>query len=375
MQNKWKLIATTAVLLCGVVNADDGDDKSSYGNKKKMQPMMRQGEIITADQMQSGYNAPAGINAMGDWDMYVRASYIFWDFFQDGMSIGVTSTVQPTFSTTAPQPGTGTLNFDDTYKSGFKVAMGWNTDFDNWTVDAEYTWFHNQISQGQGSSNPFLLVTLALPLNTGAKNNAQIFKSSVSTWRMHMDLGDLMLSRPFYQGTHLTVNPFGGVRGAWIRQTQAISGYTVDTAAGFPATAITATSHSWAVGPRMGMGCNWLLGDGFRVEGSTSMSLLFTQYRTRYTANSQSSTIVGFSVERKNQNTLRPNADAMLGLAWGNYFSNQTYYLDVALDYTFNMWWSQNVIGNYIDALTANSSQGTGDLYLHGLTATVRFDF
>ena len=39
-----------------------------------------------------------------------------------------------------------------------------------------------------------------------------------STWNLALDLADATASYPFYLGRRIIVNPFVGLRGAWIRQ-------------------------------------------------------------------------------------------------------------------------------------------------------------
>src|SRR5579872_6062310 len=86
-----------------------------------------------------GYNASAAIKVGCSWDLNVDASFIYWDYNQDAMDV----TYVAPLTTPAPGQAGRVVNQNTGYKPGFKVGLGWDTNFDNWTTHAEYTWFHH----------------------------------------------------------------------------------------------------------------------------------------------------------------------------------------------------------------------------------------
>jgi hypothetical protein len=76
----------------------------------------------------------------------------------------------------------------------------------------------------------------------------------------------------------------------------------------------------------------------------------------------------------RNYNALRPVGQLAVGVGWGMYTCGNEFYFDVALDYEFLYFWDQNVMRMWVSNLQAYVDH-IGDLQMHGLTATFRFDF
>lgn len=257
---------------------------------------------------------------------------------------------------------------DFDYKPGFKVGLGFNTDYDDWTVGLEYTWMHQSTSHSSTATAaaPFHILNWEIP--HAEELGAPEYTAVSNRWKMHLDKLDLAFSRPYYQGQRLTVAPIGALRGLWIRQTYNITGTTaLDVTDTF-----RVRSHSWAVGPMVGANTHWILGAGFRFEGVANGALLYT----RYTKMSQTQTldITTTNASYRNLSVLRPMAELGVGLGWGTYFGCQEYYFDVSARYDFNVLWNQNVMAEFVNSM--NGVPGTtGNLYMHGLTLNFRFDF
>ncbi len=307
------------------------------------------------------YNAPAGIDVRG-WDFDVFGSFIYWHVSQDSMDI---AHVLPSSTATPPLPGA--IAFQDfKYKPGFKAGVGFNTNYDGWVGWAEYTWLHQKTSTAQTAP--------ALPSGAPGAWTAQdwftttpLTAPSVSShWRMNLDILDLMVSRPFYQGTKVTIDPFAGLRGLLLRQNLNIN-------LGVPFAHVK--SQSWAIGPDAGVAGHWMLGtSGFRFEGKAAGSLLYTRFHNL--SHKEQDTATGGAVTTRVQSigAVRPIAELGVGLGWGQYSSCNNYHIDFSIRYDFMLLWEQNVMRLFTTYL-----QGfvdfPGDLHLHGLTASARFDF
>jgi hypothetical protein len=63
-----------------------------------------------------------------------------------------------------------------------------------------------------------------------------------------------------------------------------------------------------------------------------------------------------------------------LGLGWGSYFAHNTWHFDLAATYDFHVFWGENVMRAFRD-LVSNVEGTPGNLFMHGLTLTTRFDF
>jgi hypothetical protein len=309
------------------------------------------GNGLCNDKFPAAYNAPARIDVKCSWDLFVTGSFIYWHADQDGMTLAYPAIA----GSTVPAPGIDRVMVQNfTYKPGFKVGLGANFDHDNWVGFVEYTWFHqttttsNQTAaSGLNLYSPWFSTTANL---TGLS----------SKWRTNLDILDATMSRPFYQGRYLTIVPFGGLRGAWIRQNLRLAG----TSTVFSSPVSHNHSNSWAVGPRCGLQSHWLLGWGFRVEGDVAGSLLYT----RYTSVTHRDDTTNFTVGFNEFNTVRPMADMGLGLGWGSYFDCQNYHFDLLATYDFNVMWGQNMIRYAANQGQSYAGLQPADLHLQGLT-------
>jgi hypothetical protein len=358
-----------------------------------------QGEPLTC--YSAGYNAPAIINVKGkpqkmrsgNVNMFVDASFTYWFAGEDGLKIASSGVYES--GTTYFAQDTKTLTQSFGYKPGFKIGTG-VVGYQEWTVLAEYTYFRGHYTKNSGAA----LTGTALPAGSltvtpgtsvwlvddwflqGTTAGQALAGSQVSSeWKLGLDLIDLVAGRPFYQGKCMTVSPFGGLRSALIRQSMEIELTEVtDLFGAMPTQPIEAVtnSHSWSIGPIGGCQAKSLFPMGFRLEADAAAALLYTQYTS--VKHSEDAASTGFNpgpytASLKNYNCLRPMAEMGLGLGWGMYLCDNNYHIDFMASYDFKMFWSQNMMRKLMDDTLTGTSASPGDLYLHGLTITGRFDF
>lgn len=323
---------------------------------------------------------------------FVDASFIYWNVSQQYMDYGRSVL---TGSGLGGTPATAVANAqialpDFKYKPGFKVGIGIDTAFDGWVVAAEYTWLHQKTSTSVGT-----IVTPAVPGVThgwlpndwfNALDNAtqRTAETISSNWKMNMDLLDVTVGRPYWNGRQLSIFPSAGLRALWIRQAYTLAAVgpasISSTALGLPVESHN-RSQCWSIGPTMSMASHWLFGAGFRFEGDMGFSLLYTRYtKLSHSEDDQFGTtgIASINGHMDPFGCLRPTADFGLGLGWGTYFCNKDYHVDIVARYDFNIFWDQNMMRTTVAALANNLvgySDPSGDLYMHGLTVTARFDF
>lgn len=374
----------------------------SQSQQKKMTPQFDMGDPIVPGQpgqpgyVPAAYNYPAGIRAPNqDWDMYFTGSFTWWKAHQDNMFTGVATNaatpaeVDSGFAGTTALSHTVLTSRKPSYKPGFKVGVGWNTgSWDNWTLNAEYTWFHPGDGKDDADDDcgECGCATQILLVPTCGCPDGFLASDLTSKWKPRLDIIDVNLGRPAYQGKHLVLSPFFGLRTMWIRQDWNVSYDAIENTGG----AITpvgtysksAYSKAWSLGPRIGVDGNWLFGCGFRMIGNASASLLYT----RYTALSYSSNIPNGSDEPealvnpvkwnygKNYGTVRPNVEIDAGLGWGMYIGD-CYHFDLAATYDFHTFFAQNMASVIENEAVHYMDTAPGNLYIHGLTVKARFDF
>lgn len=310
------------------------------------------------------YNAPARIEVRGCWDLYASASFTYWQALQDNMEYAIVSDE----TATAFDGTVQNLGFD--FEPGFKVALGMNFDHDNWDTRVEYTWFRGNTS----SSTTATADQLIYPMSTFPDNAT--YSASSERWKLHMDLLDWELGRSYYVGKKLTFRPFLALRGAWIRQNIDVD-YHSEALEISTDVSVDKKSRSWAVGPRAGLYTDWLFCDGFRLFGNGAGDILFTRYTTLRSEQDTAGILANsITYRQSNLNTVRTHLDLELGLGWGTYFDCNNWHIDLSAGYNFQVFFDQNMFRHFNDDIAiANSTSPYGNLYLHGLTVTARFDF
>lgn len=192
-----------------------------------------------------------------------------------------------------------------------------------------------------------------------------------------MDIVSWQLARSYYIGEKLSFRPFIAARAAWIRQGASLS-FTRPSTEGFfvgSASSQTNTSHSWGVGPSLGISSNWMFREGFRLYGNGNADLLFTQYTRLNSTKQIANPTREIFIHQKNINCLRGHLEMELGLGWGTYFDCNRWHVDFSAGYSGQIFFDQNML--YLQASIPNSFSFApyGNLYMHGLTFTARLDF
>jgi hypothetical protein len=312
-----------------------------------------------------GYNAPACMNVPG-WNVDVWGSFCYWNVNQEIMDV-VYVPINPS-ETLADVVNGSIVNIEDTWTPGFKVGLACTMETDGWVGSAEYTWVRSStsVSGSNTTGNASLDYTISSLIPTFTVSGVTRFSSD---WKMHLDQIDLLFSRPKYQGTRVAVSPFAGLRALWIRQRQTLN-FTLDGISN----PLTSKSQMWSIGPAAGISSHWLLGKGFRLEGSGAASLLYARY-TDISFHFTELTNLPNQGKLTNVNAIRPTAECGIGIGWSSYLSNQNYLLDFSARYDFKYFWSQNMERWLTSTLGGYQGNEVGALMLHGLTLSSGIDF
>ncbi len=326
-------------------------------------------------EMTPGYNAPERIAVDDCWDIFTTAEFTYWIPTQENMELGFVHT-------RFLQPFDGNwVNSDFEYKPGFKVGLGVNLDRDHWDLRAGYTWFRGSHDTrktlelgGLKEINPRFIIPA-----TGVPS----FYEAKQTWRLEMDIADLALARHYSVGTSLSFHPFLGLRTAWIRQRLKNAYLNASTSGtSYDNVAVREKTHSWALGPRLGLDLDWALGCGFRLYGVGAGDLLFTRYTslkldqevTR--ENGSVDSAVSYAFRQNNLDYLRHHLDLELGFGWNTYFACDKWHIDLRTGYVFEAFFDQNMFRAYVnDVLFSKSICPNGNLFVHGLNVRARLDF
>ncbi len=325
----------------------------------------------------AAYNAPSSIDIQCGWDVWVDASFVYWQPLQSNMEAG-TEHNTPVVTTLGPN-NFRPVNMDFKFKPGFKVGLGMTFDYDKWDASLEYTWFHCKQNRSGSTSTAAATGGAGYLPNWLFSTNAALLANSItafnSSWQLDLDFLDMALGRSYYVGTQLTYRPSIGARVAWINQKREVT-YTDILSTPLAATNF-AKSTSWAIGPRVTLDMNWMIGWGFRFFGNNAFDLLFTRYKTINNSQNTSSGAVTLLTDFNNSNinTIRPHVDLEWGMGWGTYLCNHEWHVDIAASYGFQVFWNQNMFRFSSGTSAPRTYSPTGDLYVHGLTLTAKLDF
>jgi len=342
-----------------------------YGNDCYPKSTFLSRPAFANEPREEGYNAPARFDVRRCFGLYLWGSYLYWQPRQDGMEVGFSQTITGSFANFTAN--NLLLNLDWPYKTGFKVGFGIHTSLDDWDLSAEYTWFH---MTHQRSFNQFPIFVNWFALNTSPLQGGTFqneFSSLEADWKVHLDMGDVELGRASYVGTNLILRPHLGGRILWLEQSYLQSGNEV-----FLDSILTMDSKSrcFAVGPRVGVGADFVFGGRcLRFFGNANASLLYSRYHVHYASPTIPTDPFGGATNITATNTIstvRANADVGAGFALGFYVGHHNFHIDISASYDFQVFFNQNMMA---PLAFITSEPNIGNLYIQGLTATLRLDF
>lgn len=341
--------------------------------------------LTSAKQYMVGYNVPPLLyrerNDFRKQDISFDVSYLSYYAAEDGLDLANSAAVITSGGSTGTILSTNNsvgLIQDFTFNSGFKAGMG--VCCRKWTLNAEYTWIRQSIFTNQNAITPDTTTGIGVwVLNNWFTQLSSLGQAISATelssqWNLGMDFADLTMGHPYFEGRYLSIVPFFGVRGAWIRQDLDLA-ITVPASVVFDVVTSSVdslnSSNSWAFGPRTGFDASWLFHYGLRIDGSAGVNLLFTQYNNvTHSEQVASSATAELNTQLPNINCVRPELDLSLGLGWGTHIEDK-YYIDFSIKYDFLVLWQQNMMRKLMDQVVSGTGAAPGDLYLQGFNIRV----
>jgi hypothetical protein len=367
------------------------DTANKNSNKAKAQ-CFKQGSEILGGETAASYNAPARIDIRGAWDVFATGSFIYWQPTQDNMDLGITNTLYAgTYGQTPNSIFNGmksqVIDMNFSFQPGFKIGLGMNVDHDSWDVYAEYIWLHGTSSTSNtAATGNSIYMSRGVAGIIGSQGGSP-FNQVSQTWGTKLDFLNLEMGRACYLGKAFTARPTFGVRGAWIREKlyEKGSNLNITGTGGNNATLSYLTVHdstqSWAIGPRVALYSNWLVGSSFRLYGNLATDILYTQYNTVSNSNYQRANgaeagyVTQTKVRERHLGALRNHVESELGIGWGSYFDNNNWYFDISAGYTWQVFFDQNMLRDFNHQTPGRTVNPNGNLYINGLTLSTRLDF
>lgn len=300
------------------------------------------------------YNAPAAIKVKDGAGIYISGSFIYWIPLESSMELGQYYPI----NVTTDACESIILPFD--FCPGFKVALGYNSNFDGWNIMLEYLHFHPNFTK---NFPPPSWAQYIDDYYTPTEGDSHL----KADFQIKIDLLNLFVGRNFYNGKNLILQPVIGIKGGWIDQYLNVTATEINTNYIFTSKYGIKT---WAIGPKMGMASKWLLGNGFRIEGDSYFNILYQQF-------DNSMDMAGYDrgclwISKMQPRKITPNFDLNVGLGWGHYLGRERWNLDLSIFYEFQYYFRQNYFRQIYWSMRFGK---IGDLFLNGLTVKVQFDF
>ena len=335
-----------------------------------------QGHTNCENDLPKTYNSPARIDVCDGWDTFVTGSFIYWEVITDQIDIGLAE-----FTTFTPREFE-VIKFDTNYEPGFKIGAGSHLPFDDWDLYAQYTRLHERESTNYDPNGKigFIFITWSFNGGSGVVGNPNGYNFVFLTgdikasYKFDLDKIDLELARSYYVGKNLALRPFIGGSAHWLDQNYSLQLINIGTLR-----RNFYKNDSWAIGPRFGIGSNWIFYKGFRLFGSGAFSLLYAD--NDVSGNGEENTII-FNINKRGRNALRDVEELMIGLGWCSYFSCNKWHLDLSVAYEAQRYSSTNYMAQLAQMRSVNNAGfetsnlvKPGDSFLHGLTVSARIDF
>lgn len=357
----------------------------------KPEPCCRE-RVGIGEPCNCAYNAPARIDPICGWDVWVCGSFLYWQAQEDGLELGVH--FKQLQSSPPYNPTYSMIKLDFDYHPGFKVGLGCSFERDDWSLYLEYTRYsateHKTKSLGRNFTYKIATKNYNYIMTNWGSMIATYnpYSRLKGEWELNFNLLDLYLERPYYLGKKLIFNPHCGLKSGWIDQKYDLMAdymFAGDNDMIF----IKQSQDSWLMGPEAGVQTKWLIGCNFRIFANFDGALFYQKFKNQIKEfvlksfiNSDGSTNGKL---RDNIWKIIPNVDISIGLGYGTYFWENKSHIDITLGYDLNYFWNQNRIQklsswtiNHAPFAEADISLGSasyGSLMLHGLNLTARIDF
>jgi hypothetical protein len=330
----------------------------------------------------------------------VSGSFLYWKAFEDNLEYG-------NLLSLGSSPIINTKNKDLSYKwgQGGQMALGYIFgDREQWQLAAEYTFFGPPKSKGSNSSN---LPDQFRP--NWAQGSTGLFSTSSSaSWKLNFNTLDLDLGRDFFISQWISINPFFGLRGAWIYQNykaKYLGNYTAQRDGNLGSltfnreNSVKMRTSFEGLGIKFGSDFLFHLDRAFSLFGSLGGSAIFGYVNTKtitdvsyLTSDVDETTVILAPLQgrgKENMQRIRTSLETQIGFEWETFWNDECNRFALSATYAFNVWFDQNhFMNSYFTALAEEDFEGWrvdanparteivgGNLQLQGLTLKAQFDF
>lgn len=318
----------------------------------------------------------------------LSADFLYWKADEDNLEYAqdvITSQSGQLGTASDPLQGTG-VNPNFKWNPGFRVAIGKQLGcLDYWDIYLSYNYIK---STADGSKTANFPQTIVRPTWDTYGLGSVVAKAQVN-WDMFYNTWDLELGKDYFLGTRLTLRPFLGVRGAWIKQKYHTK-YDLAPDQVLPninQSKFKAHQHYWGVGARAGSNFIWHLSKNWGIYGEISGALLYgaSKVKEELVGVLRLDELTEFAyIAQETFWRTRGTLQAALGIEWEMHFNQNRSRFALSAGYEFNTWFQFNQLlkpNSDISLIDDRSDvawrmdTNNGDLSLQGLVIRATYDF
>jgi len=317
-------------------------------------------EPLCDDMACAIYSQYAGIELDCGWNVYTWGEFLYWRPITSTSWVVVKSEGAPIIIDSTSQE----LAHKMGYRPAFRVGIGMSLhDFDDWMLNADYTWYHHGFTKTFSAAAPF---NLASTLPNFTPIIFPNYSSITNKFNFNYDIVGVSIQRPNYLGQRVILSPFLGLK--WIHRDNKISQNCTQINSGLVDSARTTFSFS-SVGIAAGFDGYFLMGCGTYLLGKADVAIIYAYQRKLFQISIPAIPTPMFPVNVQKQHI--EHIDILgkggLGIGWGSYFCCNRYHVDFSATFDFLADVSKNgfAVGMFIVPPTM----------LMGLTIHGQFDF
>jgi hypothetical protein len=343
--------------------------------------------------------------------MTTYADFLYWYSNESNLSYAMVVTTVPEFvgSTTSSIVPVTTKHIGTNWDPGFRVGLGWNTGYDGWDVDTNYTWYHANKSQTTSVPNTFTSGgSVYLPGNgesaildpwisagvflTGSTDPLHYLVDTVrSSWKLFLNEIDATFGKKYWLSKRFTMRPYAGGRAAWAT-TMFANRATRSTGAESLDFTDTFKNKFWGVGLMTGFQPEWHFTPCFSIFSNVDAALLWGRFKMKkgedYQRNDGASTLINNNFFT-NFSKMTTMVDLAFGFRWTENWCNDRFraYFDAGWEH--HVWFDVNnrLKTNSSDQLTGltpgpapiktfgSYEEEVGNLNYGGLVLRARLDY
>jgi hypothetical protein len=382
--------ALSLVAFTSILNAADDAQMRNLENR-----------VTALEQRKTGnggmINPPARPIVQNGVDIFVFGEVLVWRAREDNLTYAVSMDQTPVIN--HQESGHG-VHFRGKWEPGFRIGIGYNMPHDGWDLTATWTSFkskdkkHSEDCQCCQSCEIFQPVYFPKDYNLSgtSANGPWVSEAQGKYWRAHLNLVDLDLGREFFVSKWMTLRPFIGARGMWLRQKlkfeyepnggtfllpySGVGGVFPGANSDF----VSLKNNFWGVGLRAGLDATWGLGCGVSLYSKLALSALWGKFTLR-----QTHTLVDDSEENEDTFVLsnfgdrfqvcRPVADLALGIRYDTTSSDNSWGWGFWAGWEHHYFWGQNKFIRFDGDQFSAFNENYGDFSVAGVNVGMSLDF